>query len=160
MTWQDQARCQGTPIGVFYADGHYVTARAQKLCESCPVSEECLEYALENEDYGTWAGTTPIERKKIRQQRKIELRRTVDPRIPTVPNHDNCGTNAGYVTVLRIIKKFPYDNYKNCDECVSAHNEYTAIKTAERLLYVAHSRAKNQTQSREDVDLLLFVHQK
>jgi len=36
---------------------------AKALCHSCPIIEQCFEYALETQqDYGIWGGTSPSER--------------------------------------------------------------------------------------------------
>ena len=42
-----------------------VAAKAAKtLCHSCPIIEQCFEYALEtNQEFGIWGGTSPAERK-------------------------------------------------------------------------------------------------
>lgn len=37
----------------------------------CPLLQQCLEFALiNNEKYGVWGGTTPEERKAIRKERR------------------------------------------------------------------------------------------
>lgn len=70
-----------TPIGPWVADGlcaqadpeawfalGVVQAQAKRLCQGCPVIEECLEYALTaNEPWGVWGGTTARERKGMRR---------------------------------------------------------------------------------------------
>ena len=39
----------------------------------CPLLEQCLEFALENnERFGIWGGTTPAEREKIRKSRRYD----------------------------------------------------------------------------------------
>ena len=41
---------------------------AQRICAACPVSEECLEFALAtNQEAGIWGGTTEEERRKLRK---------------------------------------------------------------------------------------------
>jgi hypothetical protein len=36
---------------------------AKALCHSCPIIEQCFEYALSTRQaYGIWGGTTPAER--------------------------------------------------------------------------------------------------
>jgi WhiB family redox-sensing transcriptional regulator len=39
---------------------------AGTVCSRCPVQSMCLEYALGNEEFGFWAGTSPEERVKMR----------------------------------------------------------------------------------------------
>jgi WhiB family redox-sensing transcriptional regulator len=77
--WRPLAACYRTDTSVFYqqesARGISVSERAISLCLSCTVSEQCLNYALKHEDYGFWAGTTAKDRKRIRLELGIELRR-------------------------------------------------------------------------------------
>lgn len=48
---------------------------ARKICERCPVREECLALALGcDEQYGMWGGTTPNERQAIRRGPKVRFR--------------------------------------------------------------------------------------
>jgi len=44
---------------------------SRKICDSCVVKNECLEWAVRHEAHGMWGGTTPMERRKIRRQRNI-----------------------------------------------------------------------------------------
>jgi len=47
------------------------------LCDSCPMQEPCLEYALHVKVVGIWGGTTEAQRDKIRRQRNITARPVV-----------------------------------------------------------------------------------
>ena len=38
-------------------------ATAKRLCNTCPIKDQCLEFAIETKQrYGIWAGTTGSER--------------------------------------------------------------------------------------------------
>jgi WhiB family redox-sensing transcriptional regulator len=53
----------------FYTGGE-LYSKVRKLCNSCPVKDLCLEYALVNgEEYGMWGGMTPRERQALRGRR-------------------------------------------------------------------------------------------
>jgi hypothetical protein len=40
---------------------------AKEICAACPVRDACLEWAIPRTDLeGIWAGTTPMERRRIR----------------------------------------------------------------------------------------------
>jgi WhiB family redox-sensing transcriptional regulator len=49
---------------------HVLGEYAKKVCAECPVEEQCLEWALQNdEQHGIWGGTTPKQRMRIRKKR-------------------------------------------------------------------------------------------
>lgn len=46
-------------------------ARAKTYCASCPVVDQCLEYALAiGEEHGVWGGTSETERRMILKRRR------------------------------------------------------------------------------------------
>ena len=46
-------------------------AAARAVCAICPVSGECLEYAMgNNEQHGIWGGTTGRQRRRIKARRR------------------------------------------------------------------------------------------
>lgn len=48
---------------------HADTRMAKKMCQRCPIINDCLTYALRaNEHDGVWGGTTSIERKNLRKK--------------------------------------------------------------------------------------------
>jgi WhiB family redox-sensing transcriptional regulator len=69
--WEESARCAGEALETFYAPeslkGRRLeesVERAKTICKSCPVLNQCREYALRSaEPYGVWGATTPRERK-------------------------------------------------------------------------------------------------
>ena len=51
-------------------------ARAKRVCASCPVRSDCLEYALQSgQGFGVWGGASEQERRLMRRRR---LRRRRD----------------------------------------------------------------------------------
>lgn len=74
--WRADAACLGTDPALWFpkhAAGPPAQARALRItraiCGRCPVREECLAEALNREreaDAGIWAGTTPMERARLR----------------------------------------------------------------------------------------------
>lgn len=76
--WWHKARCKGMDTNKFYQpdqdDGSSTRLRreraAKAICAVCPVSKECLDWAIENgERAGIWGGLTPVERGVARRQR-------------------------------------------------------------------------------------------
>jgi WhiB family transcriptional regulator, redox-sensing transcriptional regulator len=71
--WRSEAACRGLNPDLFFsARGDTSDVRkAKAVCAECPVREPCLEYALDaSESVGTWAGTTPRERQRMRAGRQ------------------------------------------------------------------------------------------
>lgn len=70
--------CQETDPEAWFLDKSDVrlSGEAKKLCESCPVIQECGEFAIANhEQFGIWGGMTPRERSFVR----LKGRRGVKP---------------------------------------------------------------------------------
>lgn len=77
MEWAGRGACVGMNPGVFHDDpSEKGVARAKAICATCPVQEQCLDYAIEHamtKDYhGIWGGTTHSERRRIRRLRLLK----------------------------------------------------------------------------------------
>ncbi len=81
LSWQENAKCVGTDVEVFYlpygsrmADKRKRVAEAKKVCFSCSVREQCLQYSLENKEvYGVWGGVSEDERRVILNRQGVVL---------------------------------------------------------------------------------------
>ena len=63
---------QGPPEGDRGSTGRRRAANAKAICATCPVIEQCREYALRaQEPYGIWGGMTEEERREEIQRRRI-----------------------------------------------------------------------------------------
>ncbi|MGX6509368.1 WhiB family transcriptional regulator [Rhodococcus sp. SJ-2] len=77
--WQMDAACRDVDGAIFFhPDNERGEPReerieaAKRICHSCPVSMQCLRYALESgERYGVWGGMTEEERKAARRRRVV-----------------------------------------------------------------------------------------
>ncbi|MDP9145203.1 MAG: WhiB family transcriptional regulator [Actinomycetota bacterium] len=72
VAWRSSAACSGLPHSVFFpvaeADEDEI-ALAKEICLICPVTEDCLEFALEtNQRSGIWGGTAEEDRKALRRK--------------------------------------------------------------------------------------------
>lgn len=67
--WMDSALCAEVATEVFFPEKGQVdrASIAKKLCASCDVAAQCLEYALRNEiEYGIFGGVTAVSRRRMR----------------------------------------------------------------------------------------------
>lgn len=75
-SWREAAACFDRSDVDFFADNRNATSRAIETCTGCPVSDECLTWALEtNQRDGVWGGYTPTQRHRIRHHWLKEIRR-------------------------------------------------------------------------------------
>lgn len=66
--WRDRGRCVSIDPEVFFPTTADDAAPALALCRECPVLGPCLAAALDAGDSdGVWGGTTPEERRAMRQ---------------------------------------------------------------------------------------------
>ncbi len=69
LGWQDQALCAQTDPEAFFPDKGGSTREAKRVCRSCEVRAECLEYALEHDErFGIWGGMSERERRRLKRQ--------------------------------------------------------------------------------------------
>lgn len=79
-TWRTEATCRDTDPELFFPVGTtgqalLQIAKAKSVCCQCPVTVDCLEFALEtNQDTGIWGGTSEEERRQIRREAAARAR--------------------------------------------------------------------------------------
>lgn len=65
--WVVDALCAQTDPEEFFPEKGGSTRQAKRVCMSCDVRTECLDYALERgERFGIWGGLSERERRKLR----------------------------------------------------------------------------------------------
>lgn len=119
--WTENGNCSspGVDPEIFFEGIPYLKAR--KVCSSCPIKKECLEYALKAEAaegffYGFWGGHDPQEREAILRGER-ECPKAVIPD-PVAPWH---GTIRGYI-----------HNKCRCPRCAEAYSTYRKKWRADR----------------------------
>jgi WhiB family transcriptional regulator, redox-sensing transcriptional regulator len=65
--WQLHGSCRGMDPAIFFPSARsrraIDEALAKAVCNTCPVVNQCREYAIDAaEPYGVWGGLTPLER--------------------------------------------------------------------------------------------------
>ena len=69
LPWQERALCAQTDPEAFFPAKGGSTREAKRVCASCEVREECLEYALANDErFGIWGGLSERERRKLKRR--------------------------------------------------------------------------------------------
>jgi WhiB family redox-sensing transcriptional regulator len=69
LAWQSDALCAQTDPESFFPEKGGSTRDAKKICTSCEVRAQCLEYALANDErFGIWGGLSERERRKVRKR--------------------------------------------------------------------------------------------
>jgi WhiB family transcriptional regulator, redox-sensing transcriptional regulator len=76
LGWQDRALCAQTDPEAFFPEKGGSTREAKKVCRSCEVRAECLEYALEHDErFGIWGGMSERERRRLKRDSAAEITR-------------------------------------------------------------------------------------
>ena len=69
LAWQERALCAQTDPEAFFPGKGGSTREAKRVCMSCEVRAECLEYALaKDERFGIWGGLSERERRRVKKQ--------------------------------------------------------------------------------------------
>jgi WhiB family transcriptional regulator, redox-sensing transcriptional regulator len=65
--WQDKAACVNADPNLFLSGVTSRVQQAKAICETCPVIEECLAFAIANEDFEAhvYGGLTGAERRSV-----------------------------------------------------------------------------------------------
>lgn len=69
LGWQERALCAQTDPEAFFPEKGGSTREAKRVCVSCEVRSECLEYALQNDErFGIWGGLSERERRRMKKR--------------------------------------------------------------------------------------------
>lgn len=67
-SWYAQALCTRVDPELFFPEKGANAIHAKKICETCPVTTQCLLFAIEHGmRYGIWGGMNTRERKTLRK---------------------------------------------------------------------------------------------
>ncbi|MFJ3957640.1 WhiB family transcriptional regulator [Arthrobacter sp. NPDC090010] len=69
LSWQAESLCAQTDPEAFFPEKGGSTRDAKKVCAACNVRQQCLEYALANDErFGIWGGLSERERRRLRKR--------------------------------------------------------------------------------------------
>lgn len=74
LPWHRQAACTEPEVNPawFHSSDVREVKHAVRVCKGCPVSNECLQYALSSDDnWGVWGGLTDRQRRSLSRQRRL-----------------------------------------------------------------------------------------
>lgn len=77
--WWSVAACRSADPDLFFpvsalGPSMEQVARAKSVCATCPVTRECLDFALATRQiHGVWGGTSEQERERLRQRRPVRI---------------------------------------------------------------------------------------
>lgn len=70
--WFDEANCKGTDTDSFFIEkGEAYPPELKRTCSVCYVKRECLDFAVKYNTLGYWGGSSEMERRQMRVERKI-----------------------------------------------------------------------------------------
>ena len=70
LAWQTDALCAQTDPEAFFPEKGGSTRDAKRICATCDVMAECLDFAMrEGERFGIWGGLSERERRRLRRGR-------------------------------------------------------------------------------------------
>ena len=68
-SWRLAALCAETDPEAFFPEKGGSTREAKRVCRSCAVRAECLEFALDGDErFGIWGGLSERERRRLRRR--------------------------------------------------------------------------------------------
>jgi WhiB family transcriptional regulator, redox-sensing transcriptional regulator len=67
--WYERAACLDKDADCFFPEKGGSTRAAKRICQTCTVQTECLEYALANDErFGIWGGLSERERRRLKRR--------------------------------------------------------------------------------------------
>lgn len=70
--WRDEALCAQVGQELFFPEQGESIGPAKRICGSCPVHVDCLDYALAHDQrYGVWGGLSERERRTLQRIRQV-----------------------------------------------------------------------------------------
>ena len=65
--WMASAVCATADPEEWFPEKGVSALKAKRICATCPVIDQCLQFALDNNETGIWGGTSSRERRGIQR---------------------------------------------------------------------------------------------
>jgi WhiB family redox-sensing transcriptional regulator len=70
--WYAKAACLDSDADCFFPEKGGSTRAAKRICQTCSVTAECLDYALDNDErFGIWGGLSERERRRLKRRSRV-----------------------------------------------------------------------------------------
>jgi WhiB family redox-sensing transcriptional regulator len=63
--WMESAVCASADPEEWFPEKGVRAVKAKRICATCPVIDDCLQFALKNGETGIWGGTSSRERRRM-----------------------------------------------------------------------------------------------
>jgi WhiB family transcriptional regulator, redox-sensing transcriptional regulator len=67
--WSDRAICVGEDPNLFFPSYGDPGIGARRVCAGCPVRLDCIEYAVDADEFGIWGGLDQEQRRNLLHER-------------------------------------------------------------------------------------------
>lgn len=102
--WRDRAVCSQSDPEIWFPQKGGSTRRPKSLCISCPVQQECLDYALTHDErFGVWGGYSERERRKLLKGEEVIQLQVQERRIQDALNRPFPHGEKGYQRGCRCV---------------------------------------------------------
>lgn len=90
--WRDDALCAQVDPEIFFPPKGGSSEDAKKVCTQCDVREQCLQYAIDNDEaLGVWGGLTRPQRNHLKSDEapvEVKPRKKYDKNAPRMAERD------------------------------------------------------------------------
>jgi hypothetical protein len=70
--WEGRPACEGIDTELFFTEGTYSNLpMLRRICNNCPVMQQCFDYSVTHAVSGYWANTTEKQREGYRKLHNI-----------------------------------------------------------------------------------------
>ena len=59
LSWKEDSKCLDMDVNIFfekYEEDIGLRAVIDRMCGSCPVAQECLQWGISHDEWGVWGG--------------------------------------------------------------------------------------------------------
>ena len=69
--WRLRAECKHHDLSLWFSETWHEQRTAMNICKSCPVQNDCLQFALKYDERGVWGGKSERARRKLKNKSDV-----------------------------------------------------------------------------------------